>query len=957
MTPVDWNDAPDPADGLTPEQRARFHRIDPLLRAAGWKIQNVATMNRHAAVGVAVREFPLGKDAVDYLLYVNGKAIGTIEAKAKGLTLSGVETQSRRYTEGFSALPDETRPKSWLWPQPLPFHYITTGDETLFESLLDPTPRTRTLFGFHRPEWLLHLVQKGSMRQGVRKLPQLAVEGLRDAQIDAITGLEESLREDRPRALVEMTMGGGKTIAAVAHAYRLLRYGQAERVLFLVDRRSLGEQAQGAFDNWVTPDDGRKFGELYPVQRLTSNKIDPAAKVVITTIQRLYAMLVGDDEYDEAREEVSGWEADDPSVQLEVTYQSKVPIETFDYIFIDECHRSIYGRWGQVLDYFDAFQTGLSATPSKDTYGYFSTNIVGGAKQPNVVSRYTHAESVLDGVNVDFKVYRIKTEITVAGAKIAKGEWVRYRDRVKRTVRSERLGEDFEYDAAKLNTAVVAENQIRTVAKAFKEGLAEMFPGRKEVPKTIVFCKDDTHAEDVVRIFRDEFGGGSMLTRKITYLTGNSQQAIKDFQTDARFRIAVSVDQISTGTDIKPIECLLFLRHVKSRLLFEQMKGRGVRTIDPADLQAVTGSAIAKTHFVLVDAVGVTDSEQAWAAAPPLDGEPAVPLDKLLATLARGAENDTLLTTIASRLSQLHGRLTEAEQAGIEQQTGGKTLQDIARNLVAATSPERQLDAARAHAEEIGATLPDPPETEEEERQLAEAIDDARDRLVGQASSVLLDPAVREAIVGIQRRSEQVIDLQSLDTVLSAGFVTGDQARKVIETWEEFIAKHRDEYVALSAYYAQPQQQRLRLKDVRALADAISIPPYGLNPDRIWQAYEALEKSRVRGTGNRKLADLVSIIRFTAEQDQELTPIADVVKLRYDLWLNEQQNNGRTFTDAQRRWLDMVAEQIATSLSMERDDFDDAPFRQHGGLIAAHRAFGSDLDALLGDLNERLVNA
>lgn len=954
MQPIDPNDAP---DGLTPEQRARFHRIDPLLRAAGWKVQNLKTMNRHAGVGVAVREFPLGKDAVDYLLYVDGKAIGTVEAKAAGLTLSGVETQSRRYTDGFSALPDERRPKSWLWPERLPFHYITTGDETIFESLLDPTPRTRELFGFHRPEWLRHLVQQGSMRQGIRKLPPLNENDLRQAQIEAITGLEGSLREDRPRALVEMTMGGGKTIAAIAHAYRLLRWGQTHRIVFLVDRRSLGKQAADEFENWTTPDDGRKFGELYPVQLLTSNRINPAAKVVITTIQRLYAMLQGSEDFDETREDVSGWEADEPDTQLEVAYQADLPIESFDYIFIDECHRSIYGRWGQVLDYFDAFQTGLSATPSKDTYGYFSTNIVGGVKKPNVVSRYTHAQSVLDGVNVDFRVFRIRTEISEQGSAIPKGEWIKYRDKATRKLRPEQLDEDFDYDPAKLNSAVVAEDQIRTTIRAFKNGLPEMFAGRAEVPKTVVFCRDDTHAEDVVKLIREEFGEGSAFARKITYLTGNSQQAIQDFRTDPRFRIAVSVDQISTGTDIKAVECLLFLRNVKSRLLFEQMKGRGVRTVDPADLQAVTGDATAKTHFVLVDAIGVTDSEHAWVSAPPLDREPAVPLEKLLANLARGVDSDDLLTTIASRLTQLHGRLSPTEEAALAQQTGGKSLREIARDLVAVTSPQHQLEAAQEHAEQTNASLPDDPQTEDEQRQLAEALDHARDRLVGQATMVLMDGQVREAILGIQRRSEQVLDRQSVDTVISATFVNDHQAKAVIDTWEEFVDKHHDEYLALSAYYSQPQKRRLSLKDVRELSEAISLPPHNLTTDRIWQAYQALEKSRVRGSGQRKLADLVSIIRFTTEQDPELEPIADVVRLRYEVWLQEQGSTGRNFSADQRRWLDMVADQIATSLSMERDDFDDAPFRQHGGLIAAHQAFGGDLDALLNELNDKLVDA
>ena len=957
LVTVDPNTAPDPADGLTPEQCARYQRIDPLLRAAGWDVQNLRKISLRKSVGVAVREYPLGKDAVDYLLFVDGKAIGTIEAKAQGLTLSGVETQSRRYTDGFSALPDAKRPKSWLWPERLPFHYITTGDETLFESLRDPRPRTREVFGFHRPEWLRHLAEKSSLRQGIHNMPPLIKDDLRKSQIDAIGGLEASVRDDRPRALVEMTMGGGKTIAAVAHAYRLLSHAGAQRILFLVDRRGLAQQAVDEFTNWQTPE-GRKFGELFVVQRLTGPVINEASNVVVTTIQRLYAMLQGNEDFDETREDVSAWELDDSaSPQLEVAYQSKVPIETFDYIFIDECHRSIYGRWGQVLDYFDAFQTGLSATPAKQTYGYFSTNVIDGSTKPNVVSRYTHDESVLDGVNVDFKVFRIKTQIGETGSTISGGEWIKLRDKRTRKLRAEQLDEDFEYDAAKVNTAVVAEDQLRTVVRAFKDNLPTMFPGRETVPKTVVFCRDDTHAEDVVKVIREEFAEGSDFARKITYLTGNSQQAIQDFRTDPRFRIAVSVDQISTGTDIKAVECLLFLRNVKSRLLFEQMKGRGVRTIQPADLRAVTGDATAKTHFVLVDAVGVTDSEQAWVAAPPLDREPSIPLTELLGTLAQGVDHDDLLTTVASRLSALAGRLTGDEEAAIKQMTGGEGLRDIARSLVQAVSPERQLDLAHDLAQAAGEPLPAEPTTDEEQALVARYVEKAREQLVHAATEHLADGEVRETILAIQRNAEQVIDRQSVDAVLGAEFVDDGKAKSVVESWEKFVEEHHDEYVALAAHYGQPQKRRLSYDDIKALSLAISVPPHNLTPTRLWEAYAALEKTRVRGSGERKLVDLVSIIRFTTEQADELEPLADLVRLRYDLWLEEQSSAGRSFTPEQRRWLDMVADQIATSLSIEKQDFDEFPFRDRGGLIAAHRAFAGGLDDVLAELNEKLARA
>jgi type I restriction enzyme R subunit len=925
---------------LTPEARARVE-IDRMLQAAGWVVQDYKAMNLMAARAVAIREFPTATGPADYLLYVDRKAIGTIEAKKPGITLRGVETQADRYAEGFKTTAEQKELPAW--GEPLPFHYMSTGKETLFTSRLDPISRPREVFHFHRGEHLVHLVKHGSLRQGIHELKPLVTTGLRPSQIDAINGLERSLRDDRPRALVTMATGAGKTIMAAAHAYRLLSQGKAERILFLVDRRNLGRQARDAISNWQTPDDGRKFGELYPVQRLDSNTIDPAAKVVITTIQRLYSILRGDEAFGEEREEHSGWESGgDPSEAIRVSYQPKLPVEFFDYIIIDECHRSIYGQWGQVLDYFDAHLTGLTATAARETYAYFSTNIANEAPKPNVVSEYSYEQSVVDGVNVDYIVYRIKTEISERGSTIAKGNWVEVRDKQTRAKDRQALDEDFDYDESKLDTAVIAVDQIRTVVRAFKEGLAEMFPGRETVPKTVFFCKDDSHAEDVLKIIREEFAEGSSFAKKITYRTeGSSEQAIQDFRTDPRFRIAVTVDQVSTGTDIKPIECLVFMRRVKSRLLFEQMRGRGVRTINPNDLQAVSPGASTKTHFVLVDAVGITDDDTAWVVSPPLDREPSTPLKALLQRVAEGSTSHELLSTIAARLKRIERRLEDNERAALNQLLGGHSLGDVAANLIRATSEETWRAKA---VEETG-----------DEDPSDDAITEAKDVVVGAAVEPLLRGDVREAILGISQRQHQIIDTLSTDSVISAGIQDDGRAREMLETWTKFIEENRDEYIALAAVYSEPQHRRMTLKDVKELAAAISMPPHNLTPDLLWRAYEKVEKNRVRGHGGKQIVDLVSLVRFATEQDDELTPLAEVVRLRFQIWMTEQEGAGRVFTDRQRLWLSMIAEHIANSLTIEREDFDLDPFRREGGLIAAHDVFGTDLDPLLEELNEKLV--
>ena len=578
---------------MTPEQRAR-RNIDSMLEAAGWHVQNHARHNTPAALGVAVREYPLKADQrADYLLFINGAAVGVIEAKPEGTTLSGALQQAQRYR---ASLPDNLRQLAGF-----PFSYASTGVETHFRDTREPNSRSRPIFTFHTPEILSHqATESRTLRERLKAdLPALERGNLWDCQFEAITNLEASLKEARPRALIQMATGSGKTYAAVSAVYRLIKFAKVKRVLFLVDRRNLGRQALREFQAYTPPDDNSKFTELYNVQHLASNTIDSVSQVCITTLQRLYSMLKGDPDYETEKEEVSDFENEDAQT-AEVTYNPSIPIDTFDVIIVDECHRSIYGRWRQVLEYFDAFIIGLTATPYSQTLGFFDHNLV---------SEYRHEQAVADDVNVGYYVYRIQTEITQSGSTLEAGSYVARRDRQSRRLNWDELDADVEYTGNQLDRAVVAEDQIRTVLETFKGQLfTELFPSRRIVPKTLIFAKDDSHAEDIVHIVRDVFAQGDEFCQKITYQSDRPEELIRRFRTDPMFRIAVSVDMISTGTDIKPLECLVFMRAVRSSGYFEQMKGRGVRTINPDDLRAVTGDATAKTHFIIVDAVGVCDS-------------------------------------------------------------------------------------------------------------------------------------------------------------------------------------------------------------------------------------------------------------------------------------------------------------------------------------------------------------
>ncbi|MBI4333933.1 MAG: DEAD/DEAH box helicase family protein [Chloroflexi bacterium] len=925
---------------MKPEEKAR-QRIDQLLTQAGWAVQDLEELNLAASPGVAVRYFPLKSGEADYLLFVDRKAAGVIEAKPEGATLSGVADQSEKYLAGVPVSLPHVQ-------EPLPFAYESTGTETLFRDIRDPLPRSRRVFAFHRPETLQQrLGQPDTLRGRLKNLPPLSVGRLRDCQVEAVKGLESSLAADRPRALVQMASGGGKTFTAVTLAYRLIKLAGAQRVLFLVDRKTLGNQTAVEFKLYETPDDGWKFTELYNIQHLTSNTLDPVSRVCITTIQRLYSMLKGEADYDAELEERSVFEAGaglSGAAPLAVEYNPKIPIETFDFIITDECHRSIYHLWRQVLEYFDAFIIGLTATPSKQTLGFFNQNLV---------TEYSHERAVADNVNVSYEVYRIRTEITEKGSKVDAGFYVDRRNKLTRKTRWDQLENDLEYAPAQLDRAVVAPDQIRTVIGTFRERLfTEMFPGRTEVPKTLIFAKDDSHAEDIVHIVREEFGKGNDFCKKITYRTTGEKpdDLITSFRNSYNPRIAVTVDMISTGTDIKPLECLIFLRDVKSRVYFEQMKGRGTRVISDTDFKAVTPDATVKARFVVVDAVGVCETDKTDSR--PLERKRSVPFDKLVLSVALGSRDEDAITSLAGRLAALDKEIDPADRKEIEE-AGKKagvpaSLKQIVNGLLDAVDP----DKAEAKAKDMfHVEQPD-----------AEHIKKAAAELARIACAPFDNAPFRNTIIDVKKRSEQTIDTVSKDTLLFSGFdeKAREKARRLIDTFQQFIRDNKDELTALQIIYSMPYaRRRLTFREIKELAEAIKKPPYNIQPDPevvLWKAYEQLEKAKVRGSGPQKLlTNIVSLIRFATNKSDTLEPFPETVERRFQEWLAAEEKSGRKFTPEQLEWLGMIKDHIAASLSLDKEDFELSPFYEKGGPVRASQVFGSEMDNILDELNEALV--
>ena len=912
---------------LTPEQKAR-EKIDQMLEASGWVIQNMDTLDFSNHMGVAVREYQTEAGYADYILFLNRKPVGVIEAKREeeGHHLTVVEEQSGDYAK--------SRLKHFE-NDPLRFVYESTGVLTRYTDFNDPKPRSRPVFSFHRPETLKEWMKQGETLQArFSRIPALETEGLRECQYGAIADLETSFGYNRPRALIQMATGAGKTYTAITFVYRLLKYADAKRILFLVDTRNLGEQAEQEFMKYIPQDDNRKFSELYVLQRLQSSYVPPNSQVCISTIQRLYSILKGEELEEEAEEVNPNESAWQPKEPLPVVYNPKVPIEFFDFIVIDECHRSIYNLWKQVLEYFDAYLIGLTATPDKRTFGFFNEN---------VVSEYSHEEAVADGVNVGYEVYTIETEITQEGAKLKAKEYVDVRDRLTRKKRWTQLDEDYEYNAKQLDKDVVNPSTIRNIIRTFRDKLKDIFPDREEVPKTLIFAKTDSHADDIIQIVREEFNEGNEFCKKVTYKADEDPKSVlAQFRNEYNPRIAVTVDMIATGTDVKPLECLLFMRDVKSKNYFEQMKGRGTRTINPADLRAVTPENVVKTHFIIVDAVGVCENDKTDSR--PLERKPGVKFESLLMSVAQGNRDEDMLTSLAGRLARLEQRLGDKEIKEIEETTG-MPLKDIVNSIIDAVDPDKKMEKAK----EMFAT--DHP-TEEQVKKAAKELAD-------KACLIFDDPKVRNTLVEVRQRSYQTIDTVSKDHVIFAGFdeQAKEKAQQYIDTFKQFIEDNKDELTALQIIYGRPYGQRhITYEQIRQLADAIRKPPYKLAPEVLWQAYERLDKSKVRGSGPQKLlTNIISLVRFAVGQADVLEPFSESVEHRFHEWLREQEREGVTFTDEQRAWLVMIKNHIATSASIGISDFELTPFAEKGGAIKFYRLFGDNTEKILEELNEVLV--
>lgn len=919
-----------------PEQKAR-DQIDAQLRASGWAVQDKNSFDPNEGEGQAVREYTTDSGPADYVLFVDRKAVGVIEAKKEtlGQNITTVEDQTGEYAAA-----------KLKWVQhtglPLPFLYEATGVITRFTDQRDPKPRSREVLSFHRPETLREfLSQEKSLRARLLDLPALIPTDLRDCQITAITELDGSVKKAKPRSLVQMATGSGKTFTAITFIYRLLKHARIKRVLFLVDTRNLGEQAEQEFLAYQPSDDNRKFNELYNVQRLNSSHVPKDAEVCISTIQRMYSILQGNELDESAEDENPSERKSTRREPFPVAYNPKVAIEHFDLIIIDECHRSIYNLWRQVLDYFDAFLVGLTATPDARTYAFFNQN---------VVSEYTHEHAVADGVNVQGEIYVIETEVSQNGGTVLKG-LVEKREKLTRAKRWETQDEDDAYSHKALDRDIVNHSQIRTIIQTFRDKLPEIFPdrtgtdGEYEVPKTLIFAKTDSHADDIIQIVREEFGESSVFCKKVTYKNEEDPKSVlQQFRNEYHPRIAVTVDMIATGTDVKPLECLLFMRDVKSRGYFEQMKGRGTRTLDHDGLRKASPAAkTAKTHYVIVDAICVTRSLKT-ASRPPIT-KPSVPFKDLAMEVVMGATDADTISSLAGRLARIERMLTDEQKKSVAEKLGGTAISTLIKNLFHAIDGEAIEQKALELTGQLPGTEPGDSAREKAQQQLVKA-----------AAAPLTGAAVK-LIVETCTANLQTIDLDTQDKLVRAEWDADARERSAafVSEFETFCREHQDQLDALTLFYQQPQRrQEVTLAQIKDVLAALQQNAPRLAPLRVWEAYTQLDSLPDKTTPLTELTALVALIRRACGIDATLTPFDATVRRNYRDWILKK-NAGQPFTASQTAFLEMIRDHLMTSLRFERDDLDYAPFDSQGGLGKMHQLFGDQMDALIDELNENLV--
>ena len=873
---------------MLPEEKARV-KIDKQLNEAGWGVVSRDEYNPLSPVAIKEALMQGGKES-DYLLFIDNKAVAVVEAKKEENNL-GVEVAKQ--AENYAVTPE-----NWYgtWFDSLiPLVYLANGKKILFKNLLtDPDSDYIELKEMHSPKKMLQLINKTS-EYGA--LPRIERKGLRDCQYNAECEFEKSIKQGQKKSLAVLATGSGKTYLACLAAYRLLNYTSTMRVLFLADRNNLARQAETEFKLFDRTEKQQSLNELYIINRLTNHdKIN--GDIVISTIQKFFAVLTGQktnktSENEEDETSLNFDENDERKIESEIELGKdlKLPPDYFQLIIVDECHRSIYGKWQSVLKYFkDAKILGLTATPTPEAYAFFNDN---------VIEKYTYDDSVVDGVNVPARVYRIKTEQTEHGGVINNGdiivETTRNGDKVNEYVSKERI----DFNSAQLDRSIVSPDQIRKNIKAFRDTIyTDIFPERevlwKYIPKTLIFAKDDHHASEIVEIvkevFSEKFKGSEVpekFVQKITYSAGDTNALIREFRTEKEFRIAVTVTLVATGTDVKPLEIVMFMRDVNSDVLYTQMKGRGCRTINDDKLKEVTPNATTKDYFYIVDCVGVTEHDKTIAnSGSGGTGTNTPKLENLLEYLSHGYVTDENLAFLRDYCASINHRYKNNALFGHHLNMFitdfGFSPKDLAMNINNAISR---------------GSLPPFISPSDENR--------ARNSLI---ACLISNLETRKKLLELHRGYYAISPND--DTLIEKGF-SKEEARTFIDNFEKYLNNNADNIEALRIIH-NSEDTLITYSMLTELQERLISENKFFIPSEIWKNYKLLDNNgKVNELDAKKnakaLTNLIQLVRYAYKKNPNLTSLLKGYSQKFTLYCGQAQ---RTLTDNQKDIMKQIADYV-----------------------------------------------
>lgn len=881
---------------MKPEEKARVI-IDRMFEEAGWK---VVDRDKYAPnmTAVAIKEgLMVGNKEADYLLFLNGKAVGVLEAKRIETDINSdiVQEQARLYTRSC--------PKwcqAWFPNIPLPLAYVANSRDLMFYDTRKSNSEFEYCKKIHTPKEVKKLL---SLEDDYVGLPTLSPKGLRACQYEAITQLEQSFRNGENRALMVLATGAGKTYTACLAAYRMLAFTPMKRILFLVDRNNLGKQAETEFGTFRLTENGDPFNTIFTVNRLKSSSVLTDSNVVISTIQRLFSLLKGDEitDNDEDDEEI-----EDKEIML--PENPNLLSDFFDMIIIDECHRSIYGNWQKVLNYFSkAKLIGLTATPIPETKAFFNGNII---------VNYTLEKSIVDGVNVDCRVYRIKTQATENGGAILEGDKVKRETCYTGQVQTINNQETKNYTREELNRSIINPAQIKLILETYRDAVyTELFtdpqrePNMDYLPKTLIFALNENHATNIVQIAKEVFGhNDNCFVQKITYSAGDSNELIRQFRNDKDFRIAVTCTLVATGTDIKPLEVVMFMRDVASEPLYIQMKGRGVRTIGDEQLRNVTPNAYSKDCFFLVDAVGVTEHEKSITSPSDSATTKLISLKELLEKITHGNVSDDYLRLLASRLSRISHKCEEKDREKFIS-LAHISMMDIASNI---------FDAL-------------------EQGSLPEYVNVNESNTIRKAlvHNIANEPDAREFLLILNAGFIETL-MPGEDMLISKGF-SQEEAQATTSAFEAYCEEHKDEIEALRIIYNN-QGEPLTYAILKDLENKLKFANSKFNTSLLWNSYAIINPPMVKHSSTKEekeaLTNIIQLVRYAFHQIERLESLYPSANQRFNLWCGQNQ---RPLTEEQIGVMQQVFSYIASNGYCTITEIKDNDKTQAAQLI---RAFG-----------------